>query len=398
MPLWCIMASLVDRRRRFEPPRRKQVLMALAYNEHRMNLGVAQFARQANWIVDNTMTHYGTLPDYWRGDGILTLVIPDRHDLIGFLRKAKVPTVALTGDGINIATACVCLDNVRIGRIAAEHLLERGFKNFAFLKCSDYADIRGRETGFAAAIKEAGLRYCCLNWDDASRKKPRLEFHAWLQQRLAELPQPLGVLAQSARRAYSLTVACQLAGISVPEQIAVVGVDNDEYTCEFGPVTITSVDTNRQELAYQGAQLLDRLMQGETPPSEPILVPPSGIVLRQSSDILAVEHTEVAKALSFVWRYYSQRIGVDDVVAATSMSRCGLYRSFEKFVGRTIRQELERTRIEHSERLLLTTSDKVSRIARLCGFGSGEQFCRVFTSLKGTTPSDFRRKHGRAAP
>ncbi len=390
------MTSSADRRRRFVPPRRKQVLMALAYNEHRMNLGVAQFARQAHWIVDNTMTHYGTLPDYWRGDGILTLVIPDRPDLIEFLQKAKVPTVALTGDGDGIATACVCLDNQRIGRIAAEHLLERGFKNLAFLKCSDYADIRGRERGFVAAVQEAGLPCHSLNWLEASRKKPRWEFHAWLKRRLSELPQPLGVLAQSARRAYSLTVACQLAGISVPEQIAVVGVDNDEYTCEFGPVTITTVDTNRQELAYQGAQLLDRLMQGEKPPSEPILVPPGGVILRQSSDILAVEHTEVAKALSFVWRYYNQRIGVDDVVAATSMSRCGLYRSFEKFVGRTIRQELERTRIEHSRRLLLTTNDKVSRIARLCGFGSGEQFCRVFTAFNGTTPSDFRRKHGRA--
>lgn len=368
--------------------------MLLAYYEHRMHLGVARYARQANWVVDSSMAHYGTLPDCWRGDGILTVALPERRDLLAYLRKAKVPVVALTADVEGIATARVVLDNVQIGRIAAEHLLQRGFKNLAFLKCTDYTDIRGREAGFAAAVHEAGLRYECLDWYTDSRRKPRLELHAWLKKRLAELAYPLGVMAQSDHRAYSLIDACQAAGFAVPEQVAVVGADNDEYTCEFAPVPVTSVDCSRQELAYRGAELLDRLMKGDAPPSEPILIPPGGLVLRQSSDILAVEHPEVAKALSFVWKYHSQRIGVDDVVAATAMSRCGLYRSFEKHVGRTIREELERTRIEHGERLLLTSTDKVSHIARVCGFRSGEQFCRVFASIKGMTPSECRRKRG----
>jgi LacI family transcriptional regulator len=286
----------------------------------------------------------------------------------------------------------VVLDNVRIGRIGAEHLLQRGFRSLAFLKCTDYTDIRGREAGFAAAVHEAGVRYDCLDWHAASRRKPQGDLQSWLGKRLLKLPRPLGVMAQSDHRAYSLIDACQSAGLAVPEQVAVVGVDNDAYTCEFAPVPITSVESSREELAYRGAELLDRLMQGESPPSEPLLIPPGGLVLRQSSDILAIDHPEVAKALSFVWKYHGQRIGVDDVVAATTMSRCGLYRAFERYVGRTIRQELERTRIEHGQRLLLTTSDSVSRIARLCGFGSGEQFCRVFTANLGVTPRDFRRQ------
>lgn len=392
------MPSTSGRRRPFSPPRRRRVLMLLGYYDHRMHLGVARYARRANWVVDSTMAHYGTLPDAWRGDGILTVALPERRDLLAYLRGAKVPIVALTADVEGIATARVVLDNAKIGRIAAEHFLQRGFKNLAFLKCTDYADIREREAGFADATREAGLRYECLDWHTARARNPRLDLQAWLAKRLRELPRPLGCMAQSDHRAYGLIDVCQWAKIDVPEQVAVVGVDNDEYTCEFASVPISSVDSSRQELAYRGAELLDRLMTGQPPPADPILVAPGGLVLRQSSDILAVDHPEVAKALSFVWQYHSQRIGVADVVAATAMSRCGLYRSFEKYVGRTIRQELERTRIEHGQRLLMTSTDKISHVARACGFHSGEQFCRVFTSLKGITPSEFRRTHGRASP
>ncbi len=172
-----------------------------------------------------------------------------------------------------------------------------------------------------------------------------------------------------------------------------IGVDNDEYTCEFSPVPITSVESNRQELAYQGAALLDALMRGQSPPSQPLLIPPTGLVVRRSSDILAIEHPEVAKALGFIWQHFSKRIGVADVVAATAMSRCSLYRAFERLVGRTIREELERKRLEYARRLLLTSPSKVVHVARLSGFQSGEQFCRAFARVIGTTPREFRRQN-----
>lgn len=382
---------------RFAPQQRKRVLMLFAYYEHRMHLGLAKYAREANWIVDSQMAHYGRIPKSWRGDGILTVALPERRDLTSYLRKAEVPIVALTADVKGIATARVILDNVQIGRIAAEHLIQRGFKNLAFLKCTDYTDIRGREKGFAAAVAEAGLRYTRLDWHAASRKNPRLELHTWLSREIAKLPQPLGVMAQSDHRATNLIDACQRAELAVPERVAVVGVDNDEYTCEFASVPITSVDSSREELAYRGAQQLDRLMNGEDPPAEPEMVSPGGLVLRQSSDILAMDDADVAKALNFIWTHYYLPIGVNDVVAATAMSRCGLYKSFGKHVGRTIRQELERKRIEQGQQFLLASDDKISSIARQCGFRSGEQFCRVFTSLKGATPSDFRRIHGQAS-
>ena len=381
-------------RRRFEPPRPRRVLMLLGYYEHRMHLGVASYARQASWIVDSTMAHYGTLPNHGEGDGILTIVVPGRRDLIRYLRNEKVPIVALTSEGT--ATARVLLDNMRMGELAAEHLLERGFRHLAFFKGVDYSDIREREAGFAAALRRVGLNYTCLDWHAASQGKSRPDLYAWLGKRLRELPKPLGVMAQSDHRAYYVVNACQRVGLDIPSQVAVVGVDNDTYTCDFAPVPITSIDSNRQELAYRGAELLDRLMQGEPPPREPIRIPPTGLVTRRSSDILAVEHTDVAKALAFIWQHYARPIRVDDVVSATAMSRCSLYRAFEKHVGRTIREELERKRLEYGRELLMTSAHKVSHIARLTGFGSGEQFCRAFVRCQGQTPREYRKEHGQS--
>ena len=134
-------------------------------------------------------------------------------------------------------------------------------------------------------------------------------------------------------------------------------------------------------------------MKGGSPKVETKRITPRGLVVRRSSDILALEDPDIAQALGFIWKHFHQRIGVEDVVAATAMSRCRLYDQFKQFVGRTIREEIERKRLERAQQLLLTTTDKIAHIARSCGFASGEQFCRAFARRIGDTPSDFRRKH-----
>jgi len=378
-------------RSRFETAR-KRVLLALAYYEHRMHRGVADYARGANWILDSTMAHYLAPPRFWRGEGVLALMLPDRPDLTRYLHRLDVPIVALTADVPGVAAARVVLDNFQIGRIAAEHLIERGFKHLAFYKCTDYQDARQRRAGFAAAVQAAGLEHTLLDGYEAAKKNPRANPFLWLKRKLLKLPKPLGIVAQSDHRAYFLLCVCEKAAIRVPEEVAVVGIDNDEYTCEFAPVPITSVDSNRERLAYEAAALLDTLIDGKPPPAEPILVPPVGLVVRRSSDILAIEHAEVAKAIGFIWKHFNLPIGVSDVVAATAMSRCGLYRTFEQSIGRTIREEIERKRLELASRLLLNSTDKVSAIARQCGYASGEQFCRAFARCQGVTPSVYRQQ------
>ncbi len=366
--------------------------MALGYYDHQLHRGVVRYAREAGWSLDTSMAHYGVLPEYWRGDGVLTLLLPHREDVLEFMRRQTVPVVGLSLDVEEVKVPRVCLDNQRIGQLGAEHLLERGFENLGFYKFSDICDVRGRQRGFKEAVETAGGRYVSLDWHVESRRQLQQGWFEWLEKRLRQLPLPIGIMAQSDNRAAQLVNACEAAGVAIPDEVAVIGVDNDEYACEFASVPISSVDSGREWLAYEGASLLGRLMAGGTPPELPLEVAPRGVVVRKSSDILAVPHKAVARALGYIWEHFRDPIGVDDVVAKCCMSRCGLYRAFEKHVGRSIGAELSRKRVEYAKTLLAESDEKLHRVARLSGFTGGEHFSRAFTRIVGDTPSEYRRK------
>ena len=155
---------------------------------------------------------------------------------------------------------------------------------------------------------------------------------------------------------------------------------------------ISSVDSNREMFAYEGARLLDRLMRGGRAPQRPIVVAPRGVVVRRSSDIFALAHRAAARALQFVREHYRESIGVDDVIQASRTSRCGLYRAFQKHVGRSVGEEIDRQRVEHAKRLLRDTDDKLHAIARSSGFSGPEHFTRVFRRVQGEPPSAYRKR------
>ncbi len=291
-------------------PTRPRVLMALGYYDHQLHRGVVRYAREAGWSLDTSMAHYGVLPDHWQGDGVLTLLLPHRDDVLQFMRRQTVPVVGLSLDVEEVPVPRVSLDNQRIGQLAAEHLLERGFENLGFYKFSDICDVRGRELGFREAVKRAGGHYLPLDWHSASRRHRQQGWFEWLKGQLRELPLPIGIMAQSDNRASQLIDACEAVGLVIPDEIAVVGVDNDDYACEFAPVPISSVDSGRESLAYEGATLLGRLMAGGEPPEVTLSIAPRSVVVRKSSDILAVPHKAVARALSFIWEHFRERIGV----------------------------------------------------------------------------------------
>jgi LacI family transcriptional regulator len=373
---------------------RRRVLLALGYYDQQLHRGTARYARKAGWILDTHMAHHGVLPSHWQGDGILTLLFPQRTDLTEYVCASRAAVVDLTHD-VNLALPRVLLDNEKIGQLAAGHLIERGFENLAFLKFSDASDIRERASGFAGAVRKARRKPLLLDWHAFSQTAlgRDADWMEWLVGELHALPKPIGILAQSDSKGVALLNACEAAGLRVPEQVAVVGVDNDELACEFAPVPLSSVDSQRDELAYAGAALLDRLMAGLPAPAVAQRIAPNCVIVRESSDILAVNHVQVAAALRFIWQHYRDPITVKHVVDACPMSRCGLYGAFEKHVGRTLAEEIARKRVEHARKLLAGTGEKMSSVALLSGFSSGEHLSRAFTRLTGQTPSQYRRAH-----
>jgi len=372
------------------PPRR--VLMALGYYDPQLHRGITRYAREAGWVLDTSMAHYGVIPEHWHGDGVITILLTERGDITRFISRQKVPVVALYADAQHVRVPRVVLDDARIGQLAAEHLLERGFTDLGFYRFSEYQAVRGREEGFQRTVERAGRNFHLLDWSGAARQRRNLNWFDWLQRQLANLPLPIGIMAQSDHRAVYLLGACEAAGLAVPEQVAVVGVDNDEQACEFAAVPLSSVDCNRERMAYEGARLLDRLMNRGRPPRRPISIPPRGVVVRHSSDIYAVADPAAARALQFIREHFRESIGVEDVIRASQTSRCGLYRAFRKHVGRSVGEEIDRQRVEHAKKLLRQTRDKLHVIARLSGFSGAEHFSRTFRRVTGDPPSAYRRR------
>ena len=366
--------------------KRKRVLVALGYNDPQLLQGIWKYCQKSGWILETSMMNYGVIPEFWEGDGILTILYPNRPQLVDFVKSRRVKTVNMTAD-IPYG-AHVLLDNHRCGEMAADHLLRRGFKRLAFLQFSNASDIVDRLAGFQKSAKKAGAEFLLLNASKIkeSRKRTHLK---WLSEQLTQLPRPIGVLAQSDTRANLLINACESIGIKIPEEIAVVGIDNNEIVCKSAPVPITSVDSNRGRLAYEAAALLDRLMNHEAPPVGPIIIPPKEIVVRQSSNILAIDHPEVAAALRFIWEHFTESITVENVNHQSRMSRCGIYRAFEKYVGRSIGDEINRKRFEKAKILLSSSDLKHYEIASQCGFSSGEHFSRAFMREFGVAPSRY---------
>jgi LacI family transcriptional regulator len=374
--------------------RHKRVLLALGWYDYRLHLGIERYAQQHGWSLSANLARERVIPWGWDGDGIMAW-LGAGDDLARFVWSARKPTVDFSLRRPHFRCARVIEDNPHAARLAAEHLLSRGVKNFIFY--SDTANWAYEERGgaFASAVKTAGHR--CL-W---LRRHTCRDFRAgrgewqrrikWLAHSLGQAAPPVGVLAANDQHALEVLEACEMAGLAVPEEVAVVGVGNYLLAPDAMQTPISSVDTNLELLGYRGASALDALMRGAPPPAQPARIPPRTLVVRKSSDLLAIGHPNVARALRFIWNNARQPICVDDVVCAAAMSRRGLHVAFCREVGRTPGGEIRRLRIEAARGMLADSGDKVETVALACGYQSLNSFCVAFKHATGISPAQFRK-------
>jgi LacI family transcriptional regulator len=383
------------------PKLRKSVLLAMGFYVHEINVGVAKYAKLANWILDDIASRNGTFPPGWKGDGIVALIpsfpVPTRNqkELIQFVTDIRVPVVDLCDQLPHLPFPRVLPDNEAIGRIAAEHLIGRGFQHFAFYTLDNQAPVvRERMGGFRNAVLQAGREFHLVDYSDKIGEADALQkLLPWLGQQFVNLPKPVAAMAQYDGEANDIVRACQIAGLTVPDDVAVIGADNDLIYAELGPVPLSSVVTNREMIGYKGAELLDQLMHGDKPPKTPIRIKPDGVIVRKSSDVIAVADIHVAKAADFIARHYINPITVDDVVAASGTSRRNLYGKFAAHIGHSIQREIMRQRLEHAEHRLRDSSAKLQTIAEECGFEDASQLSKIFKHNLGISASQFRREH-----
>lgn len=332
----------------------------------------------------------------WRGDGILAYI--SNEAAARRLARSKIPVVDVAGSVRFQGLARVVADDRRIGELVGEHFLERQFRRFAYVGPSGtVGESWPDESRFAGFIRTVGGD-CCDRYV-YPRNPGSLSGWEQEQQKLAKwltrLERPLGVMAYSDVQAREVLDACSRVGLSVPEEVAVVGVDNDEELCRLSRIPLSSVASNPQKIGFEAARMISRLMSGDGPPFEAseVIVQPRYVVTRRSSDVTAVDDLVVARALSYIHQHASEPISIDDVARAVGLPRRSLYRRFADSLDRTPHQELQRARFQRVRRLLAETELPIAEVAHLSGFESGAYLCTCFKRIQGSTPGEFRERH-----
>jgi LacI family transcriptional regulator len=376
--------------------RKRTILLALTSTHHGFYRGAARYAAEHDWHVVADMIYDATIPVGWKGDGILSFV-GHWDELANYVLSAGIPAVEISSVRKDLGIPCVIEDNEAIGRFGAEHLLERNLKNFVWAPFWDDPVNEERFQGFAASVRAAGYE-CVRLLPVNTRRSARLSRHMnwtlrrrWMIHTIRSLHYPLGIFCYNDCVAADIVDACIEAGIQIPDQVAVLGVDNDPVICDCVQVPLSSVRHDLEGMAYEAAALLDRLMNGEPPPEVPKRITPKGVVTRKSTETLAVEDRDVASALSYIQENFRKgSLSVDDVVAHGRIPRRSLERAFRNELQRTILHEILRVRIGHAQRLLESTTDAVIDVAVRSGFISLNHFFRVFRGRTGLTPRAFR--------
>jgi len=343
--------------------------------------GIARYLREHGpWSIFLEQRELGAaLPDWigrWDGDGIITRSDDPR------LARTGLPTVGLF-DRVESRAAfpMVLNDNVAVGRLAAQHLRDRGFRHLAYygVRGEHWSEerLRGvREFGDPAVHASGG------RWEAQQER---------LRKWLGALPRPLGLVAANDIHGLQALDACRRGGLAVPEEVAVVGADDDAELCELSDPPLSSVSFNPERAGYEAAALLDRLMKGRKGPREPLRVAPLGVAARHSTDILAIGDPYVAKALHYIRRHALEGITVRSILEEVPLSRRALEHRFRKLLGRTPKAEIQRLRIERVKVLLATTDLPIRRISDQLGFHQPAYLSSLFRKATGRTPASFRR-------
>jgi LacI family transcriptional regulator len=285
----------------------------------------------------------------------------------------------------------VTTDCRSIVQLAAEHLLNKGLKHFAYCGIDEFHWSENRKHYFRDIMKDAGFAIHVYERPRSRKIRSWEDEQSSIEEWLATLPKPIGIMTCNDDRGQHVLEACKIRGFRIPEDVACIGVDNDALLCDLSDPPLTSVALNYESAGYYMAELLDRLMKGEPMQGQEIYVRATHVVVRQSTDILAIDDANVAAAIRFIRQNARKKIFVDDVVFQTSLSRRSLEGHFREVIHRSIQEEIRRVRTEQISKMLIETNMPISEITSVFNFTDVEHISRYFRREKGVGPREYRK-------
>lgn len=339
--------------------------------------GIASFAFARAWICRvegvNEASISRHIKDY---DGLIIQAATTAQARL--LNRSSVPAVNVSSAlGLKRVPSVVSDDRL-VGSMGAEHFLRRGHRHFAFYAPDDRQFATIRFEGFRDRVARDGMSCALLKAEDA------------LAKHLEHAVKPVALMACNDRAAVGVLDLCRERSLRVPDDVAVLGVDNDELMQSLANPTLSTINTARERIGFEAATMLEALIAGKPNPGELVLVPPKDVITRRSTDALAISDADVAESARFIHQHAGRQIGVLDVARRATISRRQLERRFKEALGRTIHDEILRCRVDRAKQLLLESDLTLPQVAMASGFANASYFSTVFRRQLGTTPGEFR--------
>ncbi|TWT35390.1 Xylose operon regulatory protein [Posidoniimonas corsicana] len=335
-----------------------------------------------DWLVD------------WKGDGILARV--NSREMADEILATGIPAIDLRGALVGLELPFIGVDNRPIAKLGYQHLRDLGLKNFAFcgtpkgenpnqdLRCQYFVELVEEDGAQCHVLLGEQQRQRAPSWEDQQQ-----QIAAWLE----DLPKPVGIMTCHDDRGQQVLDACRRASISVPDTVALISVDNDSHLCNLSTPPMTSIDVNPSRIGFAAAEMLGKMMRGKRPAQMTTLLgPPRGIAARRSTEMLAIDDADVELAIRYIRENATSGVRAADVVAQARSRPTTLERRFKSILGRTIKAEITRVRLDRAKLLLAETELNVSAIAVRTGFAEPKYFCEVFRKHQGVTATEYRKR------
>jgi len=369
-----------------------EVLLLISSDPPQRFQGIARLAGECGWHIRTE--ERSAPPRDWRGDGVLAMLdgSPELMKFAARMRRLGIPLVDLLEEQPDFDAVRVTGDNPEIGRLAAEHFSERDFRHAAFFSVRHNHTHDLRMEGFSNSWSGTPLEdWIWPNATDGAAGDWR-GMDAWLVAKLRSAPKPFAVFAWNDYDSTHVLNACRHAELKVPDEIAILGVDDNAVICEHQIVNLSSIAHDHERVGYAAAATLERMMSGGEPARRLTRIKPRGVVARESTETFAVYDREMVPAVEYITKHLSRPLGAAQIAAALGMPRIRLDRLFAAKLGHSAGTEIARRRIAEAKKLLSKTNLPLAEIAKRCGYCHASFFIRNFKKATGLTPLVWRRR------